>query len=63
MLAWVGFEPTATEFRSDALTDWAIRQWVYIYMYPLHSCDYLYKTSIKINVVTYEGISQNDIWH
>ena len=27
-LAWVGFEPTATEFRSDALTDWAIKPWV-----------------------------------
>ena len=27
-LAWVGFEPTATEFRSDALSDWAIRPWV-----------------------------------
>ena len=26
-LAWVGFEPTTTEFRSDALTNWAI----YIY--------------------------------
>ena len=26
-LAWVGFEPTTTEFRSDALTDWAIRPW------------------------------------
>ena len=24
-LAWVGFEPTTTEFRSDALTDWVIR--------------------------------------
>ena len=23
-LAWVGFEPTTTQFRSDALTDWAI---------------------------------------
>ena len=23
-LAWVGFEPTTTEFRSDAVTDWAI---------------------------------------
>ena len=22
---WVGFEPTSTEFRSDALNDWAIR--------------------------------------
>ena len=27
-LAWAGFEPTTTEFRSDALTDWAIRPWV-----------------------------------
>ena len=27
-LAWVGFEPTTTEFRPDALTDWAIRPWV-----------------------------------
>ena len=24
-LDWVGFKPTTTEFRSDALTDWAIR--------------------------------------
>ena len=27
-LARVGFEPTTTEFRSDALTDWATRLWV-----------------------------------
>ena len=27
-LGWVEFEPTTTEFRSDALTDWAIRPWV-----------------------------------
>ena len=27
-LTWVGFEPTITEFCSDALTDWAIRTWV-----------------------------------
>ena len=27
-LVWVGFEPTTTEFRSDVLTDWAIRPWV-----------------------------------
>ena len=27
-LAWVGFETTTTEFRSDALIDWAIRPWV-----------------------------------
>ena len=27
-LTWVGFEPTITEFRSDALTDWTIRPWV-----------------------------------
>ena len=27
-LAWVEFEPMTTEFRSDALTDWAFRPWV-----------------------------------
>ena len=27
-LAWLGFEPTTTEFHSDALTDWGIRPWV-----------------------------------
>ena len=27
-LAWVEFELTTTKFRSDALTDWAIRPWV-----------------------------------
>ena len=27
-LAWVGFEPTTTEFCWDALTDWAVRPWV-----------------------------------
>ena len=26
--AWVEFEPTITEFRSDDLTDWANRPWV-----------------------------------
>ena len=27
-LAWMGFEPMTTEFRSDTLTNWAIRPWV-----------------------------------
>ena len=27
-LTWVAFEPTTTEFHSDALTDWALRSWV-----------------------------------
>ena len=27
-LAWVGFKPTTTEFRSEALSDWAIKPWV-----------------------------------
>ena len=30
---------------------------------PLHSRDYLKKTSIKINVVTDEGNSRNEIEH
>ena len=29
-LAWVEFEPTTTEFRSDPLTEWAIRPWVQV---------------------------------
>ena len=32
-------------------------------MYPLHSCDYLNKTLIGINVVTDEGKSRNEIRH
>ena len=28
--AWARFKPTTTEFRSDALTDWAIRPWVQV---------------------------------
>ena len=47
-LAWVWFEATSTEFRSDAVTDWGIRLWVklalslslciyiWIYFYILH---------------------------
>ena len=27
-LVWVGFEPTTTEFHSEALTDWAIMLWI-----------------------------------
>ena len=27
-LAWVEFKPTTTEFRSYAVTDWAIRLWI-----------------------------------
>ena len=29
----------------------------------IHSCDYLKKTSIKINVATDKGNTQNEIWH
>ena len=36
-LAWVGFEPTATEFRSDALSDY-----IYIYIYIYIPPDMLY---------------------
>ena len=31
MLARVVFEPTTTEFRSNAPTDWAFRSWLLIY--------------------------------
>ena len=50
-LAWVGYELTTTEFRSDALTNWAIRPWaqlalranfVYIYIYIyIYICIYI----------------------
>ena len=30
---------------------------------PLHSCDYLKKILIKINVVIDQGNSQNEMWH
>ena len=30
---------------------------------PLHSCDYLKKVSIKINMATDEGDSRNEIEH
>ena len=36
------------------------------YMYkviPLHSCDYLEKISIKLNVATDKGNSRNEIGH
>ena len=29
----------------------------------LHSCDYLQKISIKINVATDQGNSRNEVWH
>ena len=31
-----------------------------MYMYPLHSCDHLKKISIKTNMATDEGNSQNE---
>ena len=41
--------------------------YIYIYIYhlyvsfiPLHSCDYLKKTSVEINVATDEGDSPNE---
>ena len=53
-LAWVGFEPTTTEFRSDALTDWAIRPWVQLALrvqltkVVVCFCDYKYYSWIFI---------------
>ena len=40
-LAWAGFEPTTTEFHSDALTDWATGPWVqlrtkFVQLFQLH---------------------------
>ena len=43
-LAWVGFEPTTTEFRSDALTDWAIGHefYIYIHIYDIYIYIHMY---------------------
>ena len=41
-LGWVGFDPTTTEFRSDALTDWAIRLWVQLEFHGFFSVIFRY---------------------
>ena len=30
---------------------------------PLHSCDYLKKLSIRVNVATDKGNDRNEMWH
>ena len=37
--------------------------YIYIYIHIYYSCDYLKTISIKINVVTDENNSQNEIEH
>ena len=55
-LVWVGFEPTTTEFRSGALTDWAIRPWVQltvlvsIYLYFIIILDNQWNEMNKNNI-------------
>ena len=60
-LAWVGFEPTTTEFHSEALTNWAIRPWVQLalranFLQPLQfhclfSVKYiLYARSLRLSI-------------
>ena len=44
-LAWVGYEPTTTEFRSNVLTDLAIRPWVQLCELQVHSDPNLYSCS------------------
>ena len=47
-LAWVRFEPTTIEFRSDAVIDWAIRPWViYICIYTIYILLYIYHWNVK----------------
>ena len=53
-LAWVWFEATTTEFRSDAVTDWGIRLWVqlalsvYISVYTYISFIYFLSNSLVL---------------
>ena len=44
-LAWVGYEPTTTEFHSNILTDLAIRPWVQLCELQVHSDTNLYSYS------------------
>ena len=44
-LAWVGYEPTTTEFHSNILTDLAIRPWVQLCELQVHSDPNLYSYS------------------
>ena len=36
---------------------------MYHHFIPLHSCDCLNEISAKINLMTDEGIAQNEMWH
>ena len=58
----VGSNPTQTNILE--LLQQIFQWWTpYIYQFiPLHLCDYLNKIAIKLNVATYEGNSQNEIW-
>ena len=56
-MAWVGFEPTTSEFSSDALTDWAVRPWVQLAIYT-HGYIYIY-----IYIYIYMWYCIYDIWY
>ena len=53
-LAWVGFEPTTTEFRSDALTDWPIRPWALLYIFRIISYIFRIISWIKMSQIFLE---------
>ena len=42
---------------------WVLGEYHICQFILLHSCDYLKKISIKINVATDEDNTQNEIWH
>ena len=49
-LAWVEFEPTTNEFRSEPITDWAIRPWVQLALYIAPSSLYFWKPFTYLDI-------------
>ena len=58
MLAQVAFEPATTEFRSDALTEWATRPWVQLALrvnFVQLLQRYTYKTN-DLQAITFQSL-------
>ena len=60
MLDWVLFEPTTTEFRSNAPTNWAFRQWLHIYM-PFYALTWKYRTMIFSKIHSFKTTGYDSV--
>ena len=66
-LAWVEFESMTTEFRSEALTDWAIRSWIQLAMSSNIYIKVIFETtsqhlSFSSFILTSSNISIQSFW-